>query len=134
MPAEDTFLNCAACRFWDHKGTLVGLCRRHAPASSEREFEVVRWPETRSLDGCGEGETTSPGGPAVLAPACGDCVFWSRPGLGINLARRGDRGRDWWDKAGFCRRFSPRPGVDIGDHAFWRITNATDHCADGRRA
>jgi hypothetical protein len=135
MATGEAFLNCGYCRFWDHKGSSTGLCRRHAPASSERDYEVARWPETRRADGCGEGEATlSEAVAPVLNPSCEKCLFWLRPGLGIQPAQHGDHLRAWWENAGFCRRFAPRPGTAIGGHAFSRITHATDHCFDGRRS
>jgi hypothetical protein len=134
MATGESFQSCQACRFWDRKGSTTGSCRRHAPSSSERDHEVARWPETSGADGCGEGEAEIPEGrAAILTSSCKDCLFWLRPGIGIEPVQRGDRLRAWWEGAGFCRRFAPRPGAAIGGHAFSRITHATDHCFDGRR-
>lgn len=125
-----TLTPCADCRFFDRRGT-AGFCRRHAPATSVRAFEVARWPETRASDACGEGRPRQDDSPDV--PPCGECVFWYRPGIGIDPAQRGDRQRAWWDEAGFCRRLAPHPGADIGHHAFWRVTHSDESCAEGRR-
>ena len=123
---------CSACRFSFPRGT-GGLCRRHAPRSGDQPFEVARWPETRAGDACGEGKPRD-GAMADDSPTCRVCIFWHRPGIGIEPAQRGDHLRAWWQEAGYCRRYAPRPGVDIGRHAFWRVTHGDDYCAEGRRA
>ena len=143
MPTEDrsleveslTLVTCGQCRFWQHDDQRSGFCRRHAPAASDRAYQIARWAETRATDACGEGEPM----PVDLATAprladqiCRGCLYWNRPGIGIDPPQRGDRLSAWWQQAGWCRRFAPRPGVDIGDHAFWRVTHASDHCFDGK--
>lgn len=135
MPTGGALTLCDTCRFWDKVGG-AGFCRRHAPSASERPFQVARWPETRATDGCGEGEPRDSGSTDATGPEqiCKLCVFWHRPGIGIEPGQRGDHLRAWWRDAGYCRRFAPRPGVDIGEHAFWRATHATDHCFDGQPA
>lgn len=122
---------CGSCRFWQHNDVRSGFCRRHAPAASDLATQVARWPETRAIDGCGEGESE---GTAVDSRPCRKCAFWHRPGVGIEPPHRGDHVATWWQEAGWCRRFAPTPGIDIGTHAFWRITHALDHCFDGRDA
>ena len=129
LPASG-LTHCNACRFWEH-GVVEGACRRHAPGTSDRSYEIARWPETRALDACGEGETADA---SEKGQVCRSCAFWHRPGNGIDPPRRSDRLGTWWTEAGFCRRYAPRPGADIGTHAFWRATNAADHCFDGRPA
>lgn len=129
MPASG-LTHCNVCRFWEN-GVIEGACRRHAPATAERSYEIARWPETRALDGCGEGETVNA---SEKGQVCRSCAYWHRPGNGIDPPRRSDRLGAWWTEAGFCRRYAPRPGSDIGMHAFWRATNAADHCFDGRPA
>ena len=121
---------CAACRHFDRTGTN-GFCRRHAPAVGDSPFEVARWPETRAIDGCGDGEPNGDRSSEQRLP-CGDCIFWYRPGIGIDPSQRGDHLRAWWQDAGYCRRLAPHPGVDIGRRAFWRVTHRNDHCSEGR--
>ena len=120
--------HCDACRFWDQRYGTEGFCKRHAPAPCNRPFQVARWPETRATDGCGEGESI--GDRAKSDQLCRLCVFWHRPGAGIDPGQRGDHLRVWWSEAGYCRRFAPRPGIEIGEHGFWRATHADDYCFD----
>ena len=127
----DGITHCTECRHFDRHGT-EGLCRRHPPAASDRPFEVARWPETRAVDACGEGEPAA-SDHAVERLSCRHCLFWNRPGVGIDPSQRGDHQKTWWQEAGHCRRNAPRPGVEIGNHAFWRVTHASARCADGRR-
>lgn len=94
---------------------------------------MARWPETPLTAGCGEGEPDRKAdGPE--RQTCGTCLYWDRPGIGIDPARRGDHLSTWWQKAGWCRRFAPTPGAAIGEYAFWRATHSEDHCYDGRPA
>ena len=123
----DDLLSCADCCHFDRHGT-DGFCRRHAPTPSGAPFEVARWPETRAVDGCGDGDRPSP---ANARPNCGSCRFWFRPGIGIDPSQRGDHLRAWWAEAGYCRRRAPFPGVEIGYRAFWRVVHARDGCAEG---
>lgn len=129
MPASGV-THCNACRFWEH-GVVEGACRRHAPAVSNKSYDIARWPETRALDGCGEGESSEG---SDKGQVCGTCAFWHRPGNGIEPPRRNDRVQSWWSQAGMCRRYAPQPGGEIGSHAYWRVTHTTDHCFDGRPA
>lgn len=123
-------VECKACLFWDSGTGSERACRRHAPAATDQRFEVARWPETRATDGCGEGQPLD--APKRARQQCEGCAFWLRPGIGIDPGQRGDHLRAWWQKAGYCCRFAPRPGPDIGVHAFWRATHASDYCFDGR--
>ena len=130
MADDLIFTQCNACRFWaDNENGKEGFCHRHAPRPSERSLQVARWPETRAMDGCGDGEVAHA---TRVPPTCQHCIFWLRPGQGIEPGLRGDHQASWWRGAGFCRRFAPYPGVDSGAHAFWRITHDDDHCFDGR--
>jgi len=132
MTAEAVLTRCTACRFWQ-RGQFEGLCRLHAPGAAAHPYDVARWPETRALEGCGEGEPSPPEpGSEKADQTCRACVFWERPGVGIDPTQRGDHHLAWWRDAGFCRRRSPRPGVDIGRHAYWYATHSTDHCFEGR--
>ena len=125
---EDVTL-CAACLHFDRRGT-DGVCRRHAPLPCSEPFEVARWPETRASDGCGDGELADDA--AIARATCRHCSYWFRPGIGIDPSQRGDHQRAWWQEAGYCRRYAPRPGVEIGHRAFWRVTHAAESCAEGR--
>ena len=119
---------CDSCRFWQHGDTRSGFCRRHAPAASDRTTQVARWPETRAIDGCGEGEMDAARADILH---CRACVFWQRPGVGIDPTHRGDHAGTWWQQAGWCRRFAPVPDIEIGTRAFWRVTHEQDYCFDG---
>jgi hypothetical protein len=129
-PLSEAIIKCQTCRFWHGQDARAGVCRRYAPLAGDTPFDVARWPETRSGDGCGEGSGATVDDPARLT--CGTCRFWDRPGIGIDPARRGDHLQAWWQQAGWCRRHAPRPGIAIGEHAFWRVTHASDHCFEGR--
>ena len=123
---------CATCRFWQ-RHNVEGICRRNAPRTIDRPYIAARWPETRAIDGCGEGEPEPATNPdrTVAHFTCLDCVFWDRPGLGIEPTYRDDHQAAWWRAAGFCRRRAPLPGADVGTHGFWRATHATDYCFEG---
>lgn len=130
MMSTPPLTECRACAFWDGE-TGGATCRRYAPGATFTPFEVARWPETQAGDACGDGRPrTEEGGPP--RQRCETCAFWHRPGIGIDPGHRGDRLRSWWQHAGYCRRHAPRPGGDIGEHAFWRATHASDHCFEGR--
>ena len=119
---------CADCSHFDRHGT-DGVCRRYAPQPCGEPFEVTRWPETRAVDGCGDG---APRSASDVRASCGTCRFWLRPGIGIDPSQRGDHLRAWWQEAGYCRRHAPNPGVQIGHRAFWRVVHARESCAEGR--
>ena len=127
---SDDVTLCSKCRHFDRRG-MDGVCRRHAPTPCGEPFEVARWPETRAIEGCGDGE---PSDEDNRRPKCGVCRFWFRPGIGIDPSQRGDHQKVWWQEAGYCRRHAPRPGIEIGHRAFWRVTHAAESCAEGRHA
>ena len=129
---SDGVTRCAGCRFFDQRGSN-GRCRRHAPGPGNQPFAAARWPETHAADGCGDGEPRDHS-TAEDRTLCRVCIFWHRPGVGIDPAQRGDHLRAWWHEAGYCRRYAPRPDVDIGHRAFWVITHGDEHCAEARRA
>jgi hypothetical protein len=121
-------LNCAGCAFWLKQREKEGVCRRHAPETSNRPEQVSHWPETHSWQWCGEGVAAAP---LSIGSRCADCVFWRHPDGGLNPVNRGDMPMAWWAHAGICARHAPRPDSEPGPRAFWRATQATDFCADG---
>ena len=68
----DRETKCGRCRFWgrtskrDRRNTQLGECRRHTPQWDSGYDELrgegidvcdARWPLTKSVHWCGEGET-----------------------------------------------------------------------------
>ena len=119
---------CTDCAFWRDDAHGEGLCRRRAPDASARSEEVAHWPQTRSLQGCGDGEA---GVAASVGATCGECVFWRRPAHGFNPTDRGDMPMSWWAHAGYCGRHAPKPAAEPGVRAFWRATSSGDGCGEG---
>jgi hypothetical protein len=124
---------CAGCAYWRHVRDNDGTCRRRAPEASARSEEVAHWPQTRGVQGCGDGAPASSGETDVT---CGDCVFWRRPAHGFSPTDRGDMPMSWWLHAGYCARHAPTPAAEPGARAFWRATSSADGCGQGalRRA
>lgn len=120
--------NCGACRFWERRREQDGFCKFAAPVPSSGENEIARWRQTHALDWCGDGEKAVSKEPRIL---CGACRFWNRPGQGIQPVLYGDHFRDWWRKAGHCRRYAPRAIAELGARSFWPVTHEDDSCADG---
>ncbi len=123
---QEQICRCADCLYWEHGDATEGLCRRHAPAASQRMDEVGHWPETRATDGCAEG-ARGPGAPVQ----CMLCVYWSQPSGGLDPERRHDQPLAWWHHAGHCHRRAPLPTPEPGARGFWRATAAQDACGDG---
>ena len=121
--------NCAGCAFWRRIGESAGSCLRHAPRSSATREQIAHWPQTNSVQWCGDGLAADSGKPSLTK--CEDCVFWRRPAGGVAPTDRGDRFAAWWSEAGFCARHAPYPREDPGARAFWRATHRKDSCAEG---
>jgi hypothetical protein len=129
MPEAIGRCKCGDCVFWDHICEDEGLCRRHAPAASQRAGEVARWPETRTENSCAEGIRTPDRG----AVKCAACIYWSQPIGGLSSERpAGEKTGDWWRHAGHCLRHAPQPSSEPGARGFWRATSAGDSCGDGQ--
>jgi hypothetical protein len=126
---QEGYCTCGDCIFWDHADNEEGLCRRHAPSVGQRVDDVAHWPETRAENGCGEGARDADRRPVT----CSACVYWSRPGGGLDPQRRRDEPADWWRQAGHCLRYSPQPSPEPGARGFWRVTAERDSCGDGKR-
>jgi hypothetical protein len=121
--------NCAGCAFWRKFNDYEGVCARHAPKASMRPEEVAHWPQTHSRQWCGEGVA---GEVLSIGSHCADCTFWRRPEGGLDPVNRRDRPSAWWAEAGICGRYAPRPVPEPGPRSFWRATQGTDFCAEGR--
>ena len=96
---------------------------------SHRPEEVAHWPLTRSWQWCGEGVEAAS---LSIGTHCANCVFWRRPDVGLNPVNRGDMPMAWWERAGLCVRYAPRPVREPGPRGFWRATLDVDFCADGQ--
>lgn len=131
--------SCSTCSF--HQPNKH-LCRRHAPGSTDRRFEVAKWPSTELDSRCGEGKTDE--GPIP----CDSCIYFWRPGgispdpgdgsangavkpslWTVNKSAKWDT--EWWRNAGYCVRYAPSPGNETRT-AYPRITHSRlDGCGDG---
>ncbi len=122
-------VNCGACAFWRKLRESEGVCCRHAPDATNRPDEVAHWPLTRNWQWCGEGVEAAS---LSIGTHCANCDFWRRPDVGLNPVNRGDMPRAWWERAGLCVRYAPRPVREPGPRGFWRATLDVDFCADGQ--
>jgi hypothetical protein len=126
--AAKDVVHCADCAFWRRGRENDGTCRRRAPEASARGEEVAHWPQTRGVQGCGDGASGAPPGEGST---CGECVYWRRPAHGFSPIDRGDMPMSWWAHAGYCGRHAPRPASEPGARAFWRATSSADGCGEG---
>lgn len=122
---------CGGCRFWRAGAGTAGTCRRNAPASGNSPAEVAHWPETDRLDMCGEGIPAAAFAGQMVV--CRHCLYWheTSAGQGLSPVNRRDHIKEWWLQAGYCVRHAPVPLAEPGCHGFWRVTHATDGCAEG---
>ncbi len=121
---------CGDCAFWSRMDKQGGYCRLRAPQPGESADEVAHWPRTGQDEYCGEWQAQGARPRLVL---CRSCVYWSHPARGIMPVDRGDQLSEWWVGAGRCLRFSPAPSSTPGNRAFWRATNESDACAQGKQ-
>ena len=122
---------CTACAFFvaDANGAL-GTCTRHAPSTSQNEFEIVHWPKVLPTDRCGVGVSITHVGACVVY--CQACVHWLQPrGSGVVPEYRQGSPMEWWAESGICTRFAPSPVVDDDTRIYWRVTHSSSHCGDG---
>jgi hypothetical protein len=123
---------CDQCALWKiTRPPSEGFCLRNAPRPCGAADGIAHWPTTHGRQGCGE-FVEADSKPEL--PACGDCVFWHRPELGLQPVDRGDKPGSWWAQAGLCVRHAPRPVSEPGPRAFWCATHQGDSCAEGVRA
>lgn len=120
---------CGNCAHWRHMGEQVGLCRLHAPTTSDERDEVAHWPTTRRDATCGDWRATGSDAPQPVL--CGDCRYWRHHRDGIDPVDRRDQLPSWWSAAGHCQRRAPYPSGRPGHRAYWRATNAKDRCFEG---
>lgn len=120
--------NCSACVY---RAASDGLCRRHAPATAEDEFELAYWPKIRPADRCGVGAAIT-GNPNFSIIACETCVHWLRPGdEPVRPDYRKGLTAEWWEGSGYCTRLAPTPSSHEARRAYWRVTHTTAGCGDG---
>jgi hypothetical protein len=123
--------DCSGCAFWRRTGESVGACLRHAPRSSATREEIAHWPQTKSIQWCGDGVASDPAMPSLVT--CEKCLFWRRRPGGVEPTDRRDRFAAWWSEAGFCARHAPYPREDPGARAYWRATHRKDSCGEGQQ-
>jgi hypothetical protein len=123
---------CGNCAFWGHVTDHTGVCRLRAPSPSDYRDEVAHWAQTFHDDYCGEWRAAGDGAPS--ATVCKKCVYWSYFEGGLTPVDRRDQLPDWWERAGHCLRYAPRPSEMPGHKAFWRATHENDGCFDGKTA
>jgi hypothetical protein len=130
MNSASHVVYCENCVFWMDVNERSGVCRRHAPKTSETIDEVTHWPVTHREDQCGEGRLAHAEGDRPIT--CEMCRFWRKPPPGgLKPYSRRDQLSEWWTKAGHCVRMAPRPSASLGYRAFWPVTHMTDGCCDG---
>lgn len=118
---------CKECAFYY---VPESQCRRHAPGTTNEEFEITQWPTVSPKDRCGSGELVTDGSAVV---SCGRCLHWHQPG-GVGVNPEYDEGiePEWWAQTGYCTRFAPGPSGEEGRDTYWRVTHRTSACGDGQ--
>lgn len=117
--------NCGECHF-----QFLGACHRHAPGTTEAEFEIALWPPVNLTDWCLSGMELNPDEPM---PTCGECAAWDHPDGGLEPDYDAGMPRAWWAETGRCRRFSPGPSGFERDPTRWLVTHRDTPCGDARK-
>lgn len=123
---------CDQCAFWKMtRPPVEGACSRNAPRAGATSDVIAHWPTTHGRQGCGEFAAAESNPHPV---ACGACLYWFRPEIGLQPVDRGDKPGSWWAQAGLCVRHAPTPVSEPGPRAFWCATHQSDFCSEGAPA